>query len=338
LAFKVPGTVERLYRVTTPEGERDVQEGDLLHAGDVIAELDPQDYIRQRDRAQAELAGTAETIRRAQAARQFAERELTRLDGLRQDGSVSTKEIDDARSQFEMADAELQAAIQARAAAEKVYEQAQANVQDCELRVPIDRATVVQKRVEPEERVQAGQPIFRVMDISTVHVEFGVPDTLLGTFVEGEGDSRVSMGQALQISLDAFAGQTFTGQVSKIAPAADPTTRTFLVQVTLDNPEHVIKPGMIATVSLGEQREAVLLPMTAVQPGTQPGQTIAYLIEEAAGRALARSRPIELGGVYNNQIEILLGSSDVQLGDRVVVTGASRLHDGAVVRVVPEDS
>lgn len=337
LAFKVPGTVARLLRVRTDHGERDVQEGDVLNKNETIAELDPQDYIRQRDRASAELAAAAEQVRRAAAAREFAVRELRRLDDLRASESVSQKELDDGQSRFDIADAEYVASLRAREAAQLVYDQAVANVADCTLRVPIDNATVVQKRVEPQERVERHQPVFRIMDVSTIHVEFGVPDTLLGLAEAGRDGERLSLGRELRIYLDAFEGRTFSGRVTKIAPAADPNTRTFSVEVTLDNADSLIKPGMIATVSVGEERTAVLLPMTAIQRGAQPGAMAVYVIDVRPGEAVAERRQVTLGGVYNNQIEVKLDQSDVRVGERVAVTGAWRLQPGAVVRVLPRE-
>ena len=337
LAFKVPGTVEHLYRVDSPEGPRDVQEGDVLQAGDVIAELDRQDYTRQRDRARAELAAATERVRRAEASHEFAQREHERTERLRQDGSVSQKEIDDARSQLDIAFAEVQTAVQTQTAATIALTQAEDRLEDCTLRVPIDSATVVQKSVEPQERIREGQTVFTTMDVSTVHVEFGAPETLLGVVAAGDDRSRLAGGQELKVSLDAFEGRAFSGRVTKIAPAADPSTRTFPVEVTLDNSEGLIRPGMIATVSVGEEREAVLLPMTAIQRGQHPGEMVVYVIEERREQSFTRRRRVELGGVYNNQIEIKVDSSDVYLGDRVAVTGAWRLEDGAVVRVLPRD-
>ena len=352
LAFKVPGAVERLHVVEAPDGPRDVQEGDVLHKGDLIAALDPQDYARALDRARANLAAAAENISRARVARDFAGRERDRLERLSSNGSVSRRERDDAQSRLDMAEAELAAAIQAHAAADQGLQQAQADRQECELRVPIDSATVVQKWVEPQERVERHQIVFRVMDVATVHVEFGVPDTLLGAAAGGEDATHLALDQELRVYLDAFEGRTFAGRVTKIAPAADPNTRTFAVQVTLENPERLVKPGMIATVSVVEERTAVLLPMTAIQRGAQATDLAVYVVEElrrpegvdAAARpatpapsAVARRRRVRLGGVYNNQVELKLAESEVGLGDQVAVTGAWRLQDGTAVRVLPRE-
>jgi multidrug efflux system membrane fusion protein len=336
LAFKVPGTVERLYVVEMPHAVRDVQEGDNLQRGDLIAALAPQDYQRALDRARANLAAAAETITRARAARDFARRERDRLERLSQDGSVSQTERDDAQSQLDIAEAELAAAIQAHAAADQMLQQAEADRNECDLHVPIDNATVAQKRVEPQERVERNQTVFRVMDVTTVHVEFGVPDTLLGVAVSGEEATRLTLGDELRVYLDAFEGRTFSGRVSKIAPAADANTRTFAVEIMLDNPQRLIKPGMIATVCVGEERTAVLLPMTAIQRGAEPGEMAVYVIEQTRGPVAAHHR-VQLGGVYNNQVEIKLADSEVGLGDQVAVTGAWRLHDGVAVRVLPRE-
>ena len=117
-------------------------------------------------------------------------------------------------------------------------DQANDNYANRQLIVPFDRATVAEKDIEPGERKAAYEVAFRLIDISTVHVNFGVPDTMIGEpAIETAAVQRVFLGQKLHVTADAFEGRTLTGTVTKIAPEADAKTRTFLTQLTLSNQE-----------------------------------------------------------------------------------------------------
>src|SRR5208283_3912869 len=113
---------------------------------------------------------------------------------------------------------------------------AQDRLGDCFLKVPINDAIVVAKKVEPGERVAAYQSVFTIMDVTRVHVEFRVPDILLGDQSQRTFSPKVSANDNLDVFVEALGWEKFKGLVTKIAPAADPATRTFLIEVTLDNP------------------------------------------------------------------------------------------------------
>ena len=176
----------------------------------------------------------------------------------------------------------------------------------------------------------AGRPVFEVMDLSQVRVAFGVPDTMVTQF---------QLGQKVAVMADSFRGTRFQGRVSKILPAADLRTRSFEIEVTIDEPQN-LRPGMVVTIIVGKQEQAVLLPMTAVQRGESPDGYWVFTVVEEEGRQVARRRRVELGGIYDNRIRLNEGErSEVRCGDAIVVTGAFRLSDGQEVRVlgVPDD-
>jgi RND family efflux transporter MFP subunit len=331
LSFQVSGTVASLLRVAASQGERDVQEGDAVAQGAVLAELDRRDYQRDVDLASARRERARSDIPRAQANAERWSRELARLKELENTGAVTGKQIDETRSQSEVADAELETAKRVLATSEIELRQAQDRLSDCVLKNPLEGASVAAKSVKPGERIVPNAVVFRVMDVRTVHVLFGVPDLMLHG---STGDLHVELDQRLPVTVQAFEGERFEGVVTKIAPSADPETRTFLVEVTLDNQAGRLKPGMIATIRVGAERESLLLPLTAVQRGGAPGETAVYVVAGEDGRTVARRRRVALGGVYDNQVEVLEAGSDVHRGDAVVVTNAWRLDEGREVAVV----
>jgi RND family efflux transporter MFP subunit len=340
LAFKLAGTVQGLYR--PPGLDRDVQVGDVLAKGTVIAELDEGDLRRARASAEARVAQLEARVATARDNLEIAARVLQRFEET--SGSVSEVARDDAATKRVAAAGELAAAEHALADARVQLDQANDDYVNRQLIVPFDHATVAEKRIESGERKAAHEVAFRLIDISTVHVTFGVPDTMIGDPAFGpSGADRIHLGQKLRITADAFEGRSLEAVVTKIAPQADVRTRTFLTELTLANPklpdgQLLLRPGMIVTVHIGTEndRRVVLLPMTAIHRGRSSDELIAYEAVAGNGREIVRARKVSLGGVYDNQVEVVLAGSELREGSQVVVTTAERLIDGALVRVVRE--
>lgn len=342
LAFKLAGTVQHLYR---PSGlDRDVQVGDTLPKGTVIAELDEGDLRRAKASAEARVAQLEARVATARDNLEIAPRVLERFD--RTSGSVSEVARDDAAAKRVAASGELAGAEHALAEARVQLDQANDDYINRQLIVPFDHATVAEKHIEPGERKAPHELAFRLIDISSVHINFGVPDTMIGKpALDTAAVQRVFLGQKLHVTADAFEGRTLTATVTKIAPEADPRTRTFLIQLTITNQEAapgqvLLRPGMIVSVVVGDQldRRVMLLPLAAIHQGRSTDELMVYEVVAENGREVVRARPVALGGVYNNQVEVLPAGSEVQAGSRIVITTAERLTDGLAVRVMQEST
>jgi RND family efflux transporter MFP subunit len=342
LAFKLAGTVQSLYR--PPGLNRDVQVGDVLAKGTVIAELDEGDLRRAKASAEARVAQLEARVATAKDNLQIATRVLQRFNNT--SGSVSAVARDDAAAKRVAAAGELETAEHALADARVQLDQANDNYANRRLIVPFDHATVAEKHIEPGERKAAHELAFRLIDIATVHINFGVPDTMLGNpSLLSSSVERVVLGQKLPVTADAFEGRTLTGTVTKIAPQADAQTRTFLTQLTVGNQEiapgqPMLRPGMIVTVRVGSEhdRDVMLLPMAAIHQGRSPGDLVVYEMVVENGRDVVRPRKVALGGIYNNQVEVLPTGSDVKVGSKIVVSTAERLTDGITVRAMQDVS
>jgi RND family efflux transporter MFP subunit len=348
LAFKLPGTVQRLYR--PPGLDRDVQVGDVLAKGTVIAELDEGDLRRAKASAEARVAQLEARVATAKENLEIATRVLERFEET--SGSVSEVARDDAAAKRVAAAGELASAEHALADARVQLDQANDDYINRQLIVPFDNATVAEKRIEPGERKAAHELAFRLIDISTVYVNFGVPDTMIGNPAVISSVERVFIGQKLPVTADAFEGRTLTATVTKIAPQADAQTRTFLTQLTLANQEigpgqPMLRPGMIVTVRVGAEndRKVMLLPMAAIHQGRSPDDLIVYEVSiEASGDGagvggeVVRPRKVALGGIYDNQVEVLPAGSEVRAGSRIVVSTAERLADGVLVRSTQDNT
>lgn len=334
LSFKIDGTVKELYQVYDADGrQRDVQEGDMVPRGAVIAQLDTVDYQRDRDIANERLEQARAREKAAAAAAEQARRDFARVQRLVGTGNLSRQELDAADARTKTADAEADAAVRAVSTADLQLREAADRLTNCALEVPIDHATVARRDVDRNERIRAHLPVFLLLDVSQIRAVFGVPDTLV---------SKLEPEQKVNLFSDAFRGETFSGRVTKISPAADERTRTFLIEVTIDQPSGIgpgkgLRPGMVVTINLGEKREAHLLPMTAVQRGASPRDFAVFQVVEEHGQTIVRKRKVALGGVIDNRISVVPGEgTQIHDGDRIVTVGAARLRDGQVVQVLDE--
>ena len=329
LSFKVPGTVATLLQVAGVDGQqRNLQEGDELRgdANRPLARLDDSDYRRRSSVAADRLAQAQARERATQATATAIRANYTRMKSLRERGSVAQQAFEDIQARRDSAEAELEAVAREVSGAKVALQQAEDDLSNCALRLPIAAATLSRKNVEIGERVQAGQPAFQVMDLSSVRVAFGIPDTKVPQFRPG---------QPLVVMADAFPGKQFQGRVSKIQPAADLRTRSFEIEVTIEKPDG-LRPGMIVSLISGREQELILLPMTAITRGQTPEEMAVFQVVDEDGRKRVRKRPVKLDGVYDNRIRLLEGApSQVGAGDTIVVAGAFRLSEGQEVRVLP---
>jgi multidrug efflux system membrane fusion protein len=328
LSFKVPGTVASLMQTKGIDGQqRDIHEGDVVKAAPdhPLAQLDDSDYKRRVASATDRLAGVRAKERAMAATVTAVRATFERIKGLRERGSVAQQMYDDTLAKRDSAEAELDAVQREISGARVALQQAEDDLKHCSLVLPIPMAVISRKSIEQGERVPAGQPVIEIMDLSRMRVAFGVSDKLIGRF---------GIGRSVAVTADAFPGEHFSGQVTKVLPAADLRTRTFEVEVTIDEPKG-LKPGMIVTIIVGKREDVVLIPMTAVQRGAAADDFTVFVVVDENGQSVARKRSVKLDGVYDNRVRLVESpSSEVKVGDTIVSGGAFRISDGQRIRVL----
>jgi RND family efflux transporter MFP subunit len=129
--------------------------------------------------------------------------------------------------------------------------------------------------------------------------------------------------------MEAFAGRTFNGRVTRIAPTVDQSKRTFIVEALIDNPENALKPGSYARARLATQKidEIRLVPARAINYVL--GSNKAYVVKAGAIEA----RDVKVGDRFDNQVEIIEGLSQ---GEQVATSQLNRLDTGTRVSVSSE--
>jgi RND family efflux transporter MFP subunit len=316
LSFKSSGYVDGILRRNGADGKaRAAQPGDRVTRGTVLARIGDSDYRERINQGQAKLTEGESSLKKAQL-------DLDRAKTLFAADSLTKPELDGALATFEGAQARV-------ASARADLQLASSALQDCSLTAPVT-GVILERKIEVGTLVNAGTVGFVVGDVSSVKARFGIPDNMI---------RGVALGDALGVTVEAVAGRAYAGRVTAIAPAADVQSRVFDVEVTIPNGEGGLRPGMIGTVSVGRaasERAAaqgiLTVPLTAiVKSEAGVGSYAVMVVERQGDREVARLRRIELGDVKGNGIVV---RGPIQLGDRVVVSGATLLVDGEAVRVI----
>ncbi len=220
-------------------------------------------------------------------------------------------------------------------AAQATYDQANAGIAKTQaiisqklVRAPFDGELGV-RHVEVGQFLTAGTQIVTLTDLSTLYANFTVTE---------KDSAALKVGQTVRIAVDAYPGRTFEGKITTIEPQISTDTRNIRVQATIDNPEHILKPGMFATttVVLPDKPAVVTVPETAVDY-TLYGDSVFLITEkkEDDGKSsLTVVRTfVRTGNRINGRAEILSG---LKPGDRVVAVGQLKLQSGAAVTISAE--
>lgn len=363
VSFKVGGYVES---IKSADG-RHIQAGDVVAKGAVLAQLRQSDYAAKVNEAKSqtgEARSTLETnnaqlkeaitavetsraqLKDSQAALERARLDFERAEALFATQSITKPDYDAAKERFEVNKAKTEAAKAQLAVAEAKVNTARFQIGvaesrvktteatvytasiplgDAQLRAPLS-AVVIERKVEIGQLVSTGTPAFVLADLSSVKAAFGVPDLAIQNF---------KLGDTLTMSTDAVPGTEFTGHISRIAPAADQSSRVFDVEVTIPNLEGLLKPGMIAAITVTEaaaSTDVPVVPLTAItRSKADPNAYAVLVIEEAAGKHIARMRNVTLGESSGNSVIV---NSGVKPGETVVTTGVTQVADGEEVHIM----
>lgn len=276
-----------------------VEEGQRVSQGQKVAVLDDvntDNYRIQVDNAKANLASIQLDYNRAL--------ELYKI------GGGTKQAVDQLNTQV----------INARnvlASAERTLRNAQENTV---LTSPIS-GVVTARNYDPGD-MTGSLPIVTVEQVQPVKIIINISETEF---------TKVHKGMPVDIALDVYPDENFTGKVHLIHPTIDPQTRTFTVEITVDNPGDKVLPGMFAraTLNYGTMRR-VVVPDRAIVKQTGSGNKYIYIYNPSDSTVAYRR--IEPGQRLGDTYEIISGVDD---GAMVAVSGQARLADGARVELAP---
>ena len=172
--------------------------------------------------------------------------------------------------------------------------------------------------VTPGTLVGPGTVITTLDDISTIRIDFPLPERYL---------SRVQSGTPISATADAFPGSQFTGRIARVDTRIDEVTRSATARAELPNPEGRIRPGMSMRVTVRQgQRQSLAVPESAIQ--YEGEGAFVYRIMPAEDGRIAQRIEVETGVVEDGYVEILSG---LDAGETVVASGLNRIQPGAPV-------
>jgi RND family efflux transporter MFP subunit len=266
-------------------------EGQVVHAGQELATLDATEYRLAVEQASA------------QADRAARDRDRNRP--LLASGAIAPADMDHLES----------GARQSAAAADL----AKKKLADTRLDAPIS-GVVARRVIEVGTTVAPGQPALTIVDLDPVRVRVGVPEADVG---------HVATGATATVRIPAL-DTNYTGRVSLIGVSADPSTRSYTVEIAVPNRARRLRAGMVAeaTIQTTETRSTLMVPASAVlRDGGVNGSTIVYVLDGDGARV--HSRRVVPGMARGDSLEI---ASGIAAGDQVVVAGQQRLRDGSAVQ------
>lgn len=336
-------TVQVLAEVAGLTRRVEVEEGDRVEPGQLLAKLDDREARLALARAKVRLAEAelackslvrldqreAElALRSAELALAEARAQYQRAETMVRRGLMSQQELDTKRTQKDTAEVTLQQQrVRLRYKtiddARFGYESAKTDLQEAELRLqyttvqaPI-AGVISQRQVVRGQYVNQHEHLFTIVD--TTHL-------LARTFLPEKFSGRLAVGQPAVIATEALPEQRFPARVELISPVVEADSGTFKVTVALLEPPPALRPGMFASVAItmATRADTLMLPKRALTlDGQQP---TVYRVRD--GRA--RRTTLQLGLVDHDAVEVLSGLDE---DDQVVVVGQEKLLDGSAVRV-----
>jgi len=293
--------------------------GDRVYPGELVAVLDDEEFLQEVDQARAALEVARANLEESHSSLEISKRELERTLVLREKKIASESELDEARSRFKIQEAKLKVATAQVLQKEASLKVAQVRLSYTKIKVPPNQGKsfrVVGERFVHEGALLApNKPILSILDIRSV---------IAAIHVIERDYAKLQIGMGAVVTTDAFPNRTFTGKVVRMAPQLKETSRQAKVEVNIDNPGGLLKPGMFVKVEIEfDRREhTTVVPVEAlITHAGQEGVFVADVREETA-----RFVPVATGIKNGNQVEILkppLSGSVVTLGQHLLENGAT---------------
>jgi RND family efflux transporter MFP subunit len=279
------------------------EKGQAVRAGQLLARIDDPSL-------QTQVLSAQSSVRSAEQAVQLAARNVERNEPLAAAGAVATRDLEAARNQLSAAQAQLAGARAQLSNAQKMQGKTTVNS-------PIS-GIVSDRPVSAGSVVSMGAPMFVVVDPGSMRLEGSVPASELG---------QVRVGAPVRFTVTGYPGQTFTGTVARINPAADPVTRQVPVIVSIPNAQGALVSGLFAEGRVqSESRQGILVPATAVdERGVQPA-----VVRVTNGKAERVAVTLGVRDPETDRVEILSG---IAAGDTLLIGAAVGTTPGTAVQV-----
>jgi RND family efflux transporter MFP subunit len=317
------------------------REGEFVRKGQVLARIDPTDFTLSLKGAAAQVASAQaalekamhsarpELLEQARISFERAEDEYRRMKMLYDSKSLAPNDFQKYKAAYEHAKQEYEQAKaggqnEDKALAKASYNQSAAHLEvvrkalsDATLCAPIS-GYIAKRSIEPGDTASPGHPVFEIVQMDPVEVSVGVPETDI---------HLVRIGQKADITVPALPGKPFPGTVRVVNISADPNTRTYMARITVANPDHSLRVGMVAEATIRGDRTVSMatLPGDAVVRDPQ-GATQVYVYYPDQKRVYTKR--VDIGAAVNRNVQITSGLEGHEL---IVLAGQTKLRNGLTV-------
>ncbi len=313
VAAKVGGLVQSVL----------VDLGDRIEQGQVIARIDDAELIQAVAQAQADLAVRRAELARAGSDLSLAQRDYDRSEQLRERGIAAESQLDEISARLGSARASLQLAEAQVARAESALLLRRIELGYAQVTAAWSEnaayGSVAERHQDPGNTVQANAPVISVVSL----------DPLKAVVTVTERDyAGLRLGQHATLTTDGAPGRSFEATIERIAPVFSQTSRQARVELTVRNPDQLLRPGMFARVRivLDEAEAGAIVPVDAL--ARRDGREVVFILD--AGSRAVRMVPVSTGITESGRVQIM----DPMISGRVVTLGQQLLRDGSAVRVI----
>ena len=312
VAPKVSGRIQKLY----------VKLADTVIRGQVVADLDNDEYLQVVAQAQADLEVAEANLGAAKSVVEIANRELARVKQLRDRGITTDTQFDVAKADQLAKQAEVEVAAANLRKADSLL--AISRIRLGYTRVTADwsggqaERIVAERLVDEGATVSANASLLRIVELDPVTAV---------VFVTEKDYANLHPGQQAVLTNDAYPGEQFQAQVERIAPVFREATRQARVELTVDNPESRLKPGMFirATVALNRLENTTNVPAPSLTE--RDGQDGVFLVDNDG--TSVTWRPVRVGVREGDRIQV----QGEGLSGEVVTLGQQFLDDGSAILI-----
>jgi RND family efflux transporter MFP subunit len=299
-----------------------VQLGDRVRRGQVLAKVEDREIVEQVRAAEASQEVAKATIRQREADLKVAELNYERSKNLFQRQLLAKQALDDAESRYMAAVAQFDLSKAQLSQNDARLQELRINLQHTSVTSPVD-GFVGSRSVDPGAMVSTNTAIASVVDISRLRLVVNVVERDL---------KLVNPGDLAAVEVDAYPGEKFSGKIARVAPVLDPATRTAQMEVEIPNTDSRLKPGMYARINLTveERKGTLVVPKSAVVDFESKR---GVWVPNDERRAVFS--PVTLGIEGPEHVEILSG---LKLGDKFVNAGAGAVRNNDQLVIAGEMS
>lgn len=296
--IRVTGTVEALEdAVISAEVSGTVQSivdrGTRVQRGAVLADLDDR-MVRS-------------SLEVARSNYELAEDALRRQEPLLEDSIISTIEYNRTRAQRDQARAQL--------------EQAEKQLRDSRIEAPF-QGVIEERMISIGELVNPGMPVLRLVNIDRVRINAGIPERYI---------NDIRRGTPVNVLLKGYGGMQIESEIQYAGSVIVPETRTFPVEVVLQNREGLLNPEMVVNLEVTRRvwEDVLIVPRTVLVRNEEGFQL--FVVRQQSDPPVAEMRRVKTGAASGS---LILVEEGLEPGDEVIVTGQTNVSDGDFLRIL----